>query len=155
MYKRQIFVKDLGKETGRFFKISKEKDQLVVKDQYWTARQLAVLEKTLKSDRVLLTGALGSGKTLIAICRIVAAIERDPKHTLVLYWVVSYRAGDGKDMKLFDKIRSAVASSLSGKCKNVDLNAVLDCRFIGETYVEGGRKSVSYTHLTLPTIYSV
>ena len=135
-----VFVKDVGKETGRFFKISKGTDGVIVKDHYWTVRQRGVLEKTLKSKRVLLTGALGSGKTLIAICRVVAAIERDPKKTLVLYWIVSARVGDGKDIKLFEKVRSAVAESLPvGLQGSLDLDEILDCRFVGINYTEWDR----------------
>ena len=141
-----VFVKDLGKETGRFFKISKDGDQVIVKDHYWTVRQRGVLGKTLKSERVLLTGALGSGKTLIAICRVVAAIERDPKKTLVLYWIVSARTGDGKDIKLFEKVRSAVAESLPVRLQDsLDLDEILDCRFVGRDYTEcNWTKFISY-----------
>ena len=132
-----VFVRDLGKETGRFFKISKTQGQIVVKDEKWTNRQRAVLEKTLASKRVLLTGALGSGKTLITISRVIAAIKEDPDNTLVLYWIVSCRFGKGVDIKLFEKVRSAVASSLSEELRDrLDLGKIIDCRFIGEKWTE-------------------
>ena len=103
-----------------------------------TNRQIAVLEQTLGWDRVLLSGALGSGKTLICILKINAAIEAAPLTTKVLFWVVSCREGrQDEELKLFEKVRTAVGASLSKDLrKKLDMKEVIDCRFISEHRTE-------------------
>ena len=61
--------------------------------------------------------------------------------------VVNYRSGEAPDHLR----RSAVARAV---LKSVDRNAV-PSRFLHDVFASFGIRSVSYTHLTLPTIYSV
>ena len=121
---------------GRFYKVSKDaNNDVVVEDKYWTPRQLVIYEETLKWDNVCLTGALGSGKTLIAMSKIVWMLERDPVGTLVCFWVVTSRKGDDINLALFKKVRTAVISSVSKKVSSqVNVDDVLDCRFVGTEY---------------------
>ena len=90
-----------------------------IKDETLTARQIAVLEQTKDWNRVLLSGALGSGKTLICILKIIAAIEAAPLTTKVLFWVVSCREGQQDvELKLFEKVRTAVAQRVKVRKKS-------------------------------------
>ena len=84
-----MFIKDASGKSGKFCKISKQDKEMKIKDETLTPRQIAVLEQTLGRKRVLLSGALGSGKTLICILKMIAAIEADPLKTKILFWIVS------------------------------------------------------------------
>ena len=71
---------------------------------------------------------------------------RGTGHRLKFYFnVLSYKP-ENVQSEIVNKVTEILTTE--GKCR-------VECKFEGQVYLSCGDASVSYTHLTLPTIYSV
>ena len=76
-------------------------------------RQKLCLSRTQFSERVLFSGAYGTGKTLLLIAKIVRELRKNPKDTVIIFGILSpTRLGNYAHTYFQDRVKPSVSASL-------------------------------------------